>query len=642
MDPQAPAVGEWWYRDLVTRSPDMLAIVSHDNRLTFASAACQELLGCAPTTVIGLLLVQLAAPEDQEALGRALEAIGASTTLRLEVRLVRADGSRVAVEIHGRVLRGSEGASRELVLAVRDVSARRQHEEALRFATFAVERFSDPAYLVQEDARIVYANEAASQMLGFSRAELLAMRVYELNADTPVAAWPAVWKALKDLGRRTFETHHRAKDGTVIPVEISANYLEFDGQEYSCAFARDIRGRKELEARLRQSEKMEAIGALAGGVAHDFNNQLTSIMGYAELVREAVGAHSNAAGLVDTVLLSARRAADLTRQLLAFSRKGTYVIERVDVNALVSEVATVICRTIDKKIEIQLSLESRSSFVEGDASQLQNAILNLALNARDAMPDGGTLFFHTGDSSATQITGADLVHGFELAPVRYVEVRVTDTGAGMDEETRAHMFEPFFTTKEPGKGTGLGLAAVYGTVKSHRGALRVESAPGLGTAMHVYLPVATPDASDADQEASGATAPPALTAAKHVLVVDDDPAVRDVAERLLQSLGCRTTACADGASCVDFYRDAFREIDVVLLDMAMPSMSGQETFLKLREINPAVIALLASGYSLDREAQSMIDEGVRGFVQKPYSRAALLAKLTEALDPLGHRRPQVE
>ena len=202
---------------------------------------------------------------------------------------------------------------------------------------------------------------------------------------------------------------------------------------------------------------------------------------------------------MDTVLLSARRAADLTRQLLAFSRKGKYVIERVDVNGLVSEVATVICRPIDKKIEIQLSLEARSSLVEGDASQLQNAILNLALNARDAMPDGGMLLFHTSDRGSKQIPVADLVHGFELAPVRYVEVRVTDTGAGMDEGTRAHMFEPFFTTKEPGKGTGLGLAAVYGTVKGHRGALRVESAPGRGTAMHVYLPV-TLDETEAEQE----------------------------------------------------------------------------------------------------------------------------------------------
>jgi PAS domain S-box-containing protein len=640
MDPQAPVVGEWWFRDLVTRSPDMLAAVSDSGRLSFASAACRELLGCPPTAVVGRLLVELTAPEDQEALGRALKEIGASTSLGLEVRLMRADGSRVAVEIRGGVLPATDSAAREIVLAVRDVTARREHEEALRFATFAVERFSDPAYLVREDAGIAYANDAASKMLGYTRAELLRIPVYVLDPDTPKSAWPAIWKALKDFGRRTFETHHRAKDGTIIPVEISANYLEVDGLEYSCAFARDIRDRKEIEERLRQAEKMEAIGALAGGVAHDFNNQLTSIMGCAELLREAVGADNDAANLVDNVLLAARRAADLTRQLLAFSRKGKYVIERVDVNGLVSEVASVVSRTIDKKIQIQLSLEARSSVVEGDASQLQNAILNLALNARDAMPDGGTLLFFTGDSSANERTGGELSHGFELAPGEYVEVRVADTGAGMDEATRARMFEPFFTTKEPGKGTGLGLAAVYGTVKSYRGALGVQSARGEGTTIHVYLPVATADGGDAEPEAPAAAASPALPPHTHVLVVDDDPAVRDVAQRLLLSLGCKTTVFADGVTCIDFYRRSFRDVDVVLLDMAMPLMSGRETFLMLREINPAIIALLASGYSLDSEAQSMIDEGVRGFVQKPYSRAALLAKLTEALDPLGHRRPK--
>jgi PAS domain S-box-containing protein len=629
-----------FFRDLVTASPDMLAAVSDDGRLTFASDACHALVGCAPTAVVGRPFAELTAPEDREELARALKGLASGTgDLWLQAHLVRADASRVAVEIRGRVLR-SEGAGREMLLAVRDITARAQHEDALRFATFAVERFSDPAYLVGEDARIVYANDAASKMLGYTNAELLAMPVYVLDPDTSKAAWPAIWKALKDLGRRTFETHHRAKDGTIIPVEISANYMELDGEEFSCAFARDIRDRKEIEQRLRQSEKMEAIGALAGGVAHDFNNQLTSIMGYSEILRDQFSADVEATSLVDNVLRSARRAADLTRQLLAFSRKGKYVIERVDVNDLVREVATVVSRTIDKRIQIQLSLGSRSSVVEGDASQLQNAILNLALNARDAMPEGGALCFFTGDRRANEGAATELSHGFQLSPGEYVEVTVADNGAGMDDATQARMFEPFFTTKEQGKGTGLGLAAVYGTVKSHRGALGVESLCGKGTTIRVYLPIASEDETAAESEVGAAAEAPRLAAAKHVLVVDDDPSVRDVAQRLLASLGCRTTAFADGVRCLEFYRQSFRDVDVVLLDMAMPLMTGRETFLKMREINPAIIALLASGYSLDREAQSMIDEGVRGFVQKPYSRATLLTSLTEALDPLGHRRPK--
>jgi PAS domain S-box-containing protein len=637
MDPQAPAFSEWSFRDLVTASPDMLASVD-DGRLTFASAACQELLGCAPTAIVGRPLVDLTAPEDRDELSRALKDLAQSDRrLCVQVALIRSDESRVAVEITGRVVRSWDGAAPGLVLVVRDITARKELDDALRFATFAVERFSDPAYLVQEDARIVYANDAASRMLGFSRDELLGMPVYELDTDISEGLWPAIWKALKDLGRRTFETHHGAKDGTIIPVEISANYLEFAGKEYSCAFARDIRDRKEIEHRLRQSEKMEAIGALAGGVAHDFNNQLTSIIGYSELLREQFCADAQAASLVDDVLLSARRAADLTRQLLAFSRKGKYVVERVDVNDLVREVATIVSRTIDKRIEIQLSLESKSSVVDGDASQLQNAILNLALNARDAMPDGGALAFFTGDRATRAGTGGAVEpsHGFQLSPGDYVEVRIADTGAGMDEVTQARMFEPFFTTKEPGKGTGLGLAAVYGTVKSHRGALGVESELGKGTSIHVYLPIATESGAEAEADVSAVAPSPPLVAGKHVLVLDDDPAVRDVAQRLLESLGCRTTAFADPVGCIEFYRHDFRDVDVVLLDMVMPSMTGRETFLAMREINPAIVALLASGYSVDHEAQSMIDEGVRGVVQKPYNRATLMAKLTEALAPSG-------
>jgi PAS domain S-box-containing protein len=640
MDERTPDAADWLLRDLVTGAPDMLAAISADGRLTFASPSCHELLGLAPTAVVGRPVVELAVTEDRDVLARTLnEATQSPSDVGVEVRFVHADSSRVPVEIRGRAVRGPENAVREVVLVVRDMRARKAHEDAMRFATFAVERFSDPAYLVGEDGRIIYANDAASAMLGFTNAELLRMPVYVLNAETPRAAWPAVWKALKDAGRRTFETRHRAKDGTIIPVEISANYVELDGKEYSCSFARDIRDRKEIERRLRQSEKMEAIGALAGGVAHDFNNQLTSMMGYSELLREQVGGNAEAIELVDNVLLAARRAADLTRQLLAFSRKGKYVVERVDLHALILEVASVVSRTIDKKIEIQPALEAELAFVHGDASQLQNAILNLAINARDAMPDGGVLRFSTSNCTAAGL--AALMPGFQVAPCDYVEVRVTDTGVGMDEETRTHMFEPFFTTKAQGKGTGIGLAAVYGTVKSHRGGISVDSAPGRGTTVHVYLPIAGAEAALPAETASADEVSPGILDGKHVVVVDDDPAVRDVAQRLLHGLGCKTTAFADGVRCIEFYRHAFNDVDAVLLDMVMPLMSGRETFLVLRQLNPAIRALLASGYSMDKDAQAMLDEGVRGFVQKPYSRATLLAKLTEALAPAGPRRPKV-
>lgn len=508
---------------------------------------------------------------------------------------------------------------------VRELIDNSQHTH-LKLTNFTVEHLADAAYWVVEDASIVYVNQAAARMLGYTREELMSMSITQLNADIVPGAWPGLWSQLRRERRRTFETRHLAKDGSKIPVEISANLMVFDGMELSCAFARDIRERKELELRLRQSEKMEAIGQLAGGIAHDFNNQLMGIMGYADLLSREVADDPNLAELVHNILLAVTRSAELTAQLLAFSRKGKYLSEPVDLHQIVREVASILAHSIDKRITIHHELGAARAHTIGDHSQLQSAILNLALNARDAMPNGGTLLF---TSENTELDGSfQCEHGFPVVPGPYVKLSIADTGTGMSPEVQRRMFEPFFTTKAKGKGTGLGLAAVYGTVKNHRGAIRIHSKPNMGSKLELFLPVGAETLDSQHPREAGVSS---VARSANIMVVEDEPQLRDVARRMLESLGYAVTTFESGDQAVRYFETEHANVDLVILDMVMPVMSGRETFRLLREIAPNVKALLASGYSLDGDAQAILDDGVLGFIQKPYGREALGEFLRKAL-----------
>jgi two-component system, chemotaxis family, CheB/CheR fusion protein len=396
---------------------------------------------------------------------------------------------------------------------------------------------------------------------------------------------------------------------------------------------------KEAQEALRQAreslhhaEKMQAVGQLAGGVAHDFNNQLTTVLAFTELLREQVGDNTNLTAYCDQIMGGIKRASDLTAQLLAYSRKGKYQSVQVDLDDLVGEVSTLLRRTIDRKVDVRLQLGAATCSTLGDPTQLQNALLNLALNARDAMTEGGRL------TIATRV-----VEGREIAPLgvlgtmtneRYVEVSVADTGVGMEPEVLTRIFEPFFSTKAPGKGLGMGLPSVYGAIAAHNGAIRVESAPQQGSTFFVYLPAV-------EFQASPEVAPPSTEAvvklSARVMVVEDEPTLRTAVCTVLTHLGHRVSAFANGREAIEYYRVHWRETDVVILDMIMPVMNGKETFIALRAINPDVVALLASGYSLEGEAEEVLRSGVKGFLQKPFKMEDLAKGVTDALN--GHFRP---
>ncbi|MCP5515151.1 MAG: response regulator [Spirochaetales bacterium] len=389
---------------------------------------------------------------------------------------------------------------------------------------------------------------------------------------------------------------------------------------------------QESEAQLRQSEKMNAIGQLAGGIAHDFNNQLAGIVGYTDLIKNSVD-DEQIIRYADNVLSSSKNAADLIKQLLFFARKGHHDAVPVDINSLIMETEAIIMRSIDRKIVLSHKLSADNPFVKGDKSQLQNAILNLAINARDAMPDGGSLEISSDIMDISDNADINKMFipetGREIIPGRYVKISVSDTGKGIPENIKNRIFEPFFTTKGTGRGTGLGLSAVYGTVNEHNGVIALSSGPGKNTVFSIFLPNVS---SEKEKPASPVVPDTHFKNCYSILVVDDEEAVREMLKVTLERENHRVTAFSRGVDALSFYRENHDSMDIVILDMIMPGMNGRELFNHMREINPEINALISSGYSLESDMQNLHDEGILGFLQKPYNSSLLISSINKIME----------
>ncbi len=391
----------------------------------------------------------------------------------------------------------------------------------------------------------------------------------------------------------------------------------------------DMTERKLLEEELRQAHKMDAIGQLASGIAHDFNNQLNVILGFSELLLNKSN-DSEVRNCASQIVASATCSADLVRQLLAFSRKGPYLTRLVELDALIQETLTVLSRTLDRKIALSCKLCSHARLL-ADSSLLTNAFLNVALNARDAMPHGGTLHFATqsvtlGESELRQL-------GADAKPGPYALITIADTGQGMSAEIQRHIFEPFFTTKQANHGTGLGLAAVYGTVKRHGGAIRVESSVGNGTTFSLYFPQAPQSASEALRPALESTPPRADTnrAANRILVVEDERSIRQLLSDSLSELGYTIVCRENGAAAAEYYREQWHAVDLVIMDMNMPVMDGAQALSHMRQINPEVCALIISGYGDEERIKALLRPGRVNFQAKPFRMENLNAHINQLL-----------
>ncbi|MDX2023739.1 MAG: PAS domain-containing protein [Deltaproteobacteria bacterium] len=419
------------------------------------------------------------------------------------------------------------------------------------------------------------------------------------------------WRVIVGRGRVS------ARDASGKPIRMSGTNTDVTSQREA------ERERLRLEGALRQREKLSAIGQLAGGVAHDFNNQLTTVLGSAELLMESVN-NPQDRELVQDILAAASRSAELTRKLLSFSRQGQVQRSEIDVHALINEVVAMLRRSIDRRIRLETDLRAAYHVVKGDSAELQNAILNLALNARDAMSDGGQLTFKThniffGANDHDQLP--------DLVEDQYLVVGVADTGHGMSPEVQARLFEPFFTTKPAGVGTGMGLASVYGTVKAHQGAVRVTTALGKGSEFAVYLPVIDTSTAVRVRRTSDLPQIPAC----RVLVVDDEPLVREQFARSLRSLGHLAEVASGGGIGVARLLASENAFDVAIVDVSMPDMSGRETIAAMRKVAPQLRFIVTSGFAVQGEVQATLDEGARAFIPKPFFRSTLAHALAEAL-----------
>jgi len=421
--------------------------------------------------------------------------------------------------------------------------------------------------------------------------------------------------------------------GLVIVLFVGAVQEGLAGRAAELGEQIEVRERVETKLRqrdeqLRQSEKLRAIGELAGGVAHDFNNQLTGIIGGAELLRLDLDDRPELAGLVDRIMTAATRAADLTSKLTAFARRGQFRAVPTDINGIIDEVVDLLERSIDRNIVLTRKLVRDMVVVVGDPTQLQNALLNIGLNARDALRAGGEL--ESGGAGggtghivfSSEVVSLEQPRGFatgmELQPGRHVRISVSDNGVGMPAETRRRIFEPFFTTKPTGRGTGMGLAAVYGTVNAHHGAIDVESVPGEGTTFQIYLPTVDRPAHQPRAEQVALTGGSGL-----VLVVDDEPAVRETAAQLLRRMGYEVITASTGDEAVRRFDEHAESIRLVVLDMILPRKSGQQVFASIRDRKPTARVLFCSGHGLEHEVQKLLEEPGAAFLQKPFTAAAL-------------------
>lgn len=493
------------------------------------------------------------------------------------------------------------------------------------------EMLPDILVIYNEQGVIQHINTCGAQQLGYESDDLIGRLLSEIVSHRLRLSPQSLPLEMKGISPKWTEARLQRKDGTAFPVELMDRPVGFHGQQQTLLVARDMTVRQHmadenatLEHQLRQVQKMEAVGRLASGVAHDMNNILTAILAHAGLLKARVDAVNPFWKAGDVIEKAVHRGKELTSQLLGFARQGKHHHVPVDIHSVIQEVTGLLGRTVEKTIRLQTDLMADEPWVVGDPNQLYQVLMNLAVNASDAMSDKGALIFCTSNERVS-IAQAATIPG--LAAGDYVVVRVTDTGDGMPQEVLAHIFEPFFTTKEQGQGSGMGLAMVYGIVKNHHGYIGVSSTPGVGTTMRVYFPSVLCDEPQVTSEI--AVKPSEGTG--HVLIIDDEEAVAEAADAILEFLGYTTTIRLSGVEAVKWFQHSSQQVDLVLLDMVMPDMSGPECFTELRRIRPDSKILLCSGYDRNHAVQELLNQGVVGFIQKPYDLDELAQVCADAL-----------
>jgi PAS domain S-box-containing protein len=558
-------------------------------------------------------------------------AIAEDRSFRLQYRIQPAGGGERWVWEQGRQVKFADGHAPVLEGFITDITERKRAHEALRDSEAKyrslIENLTQSVFLKDRDLQFVAVNGPFCRSLGLRDDQIIGRNDLDFFPAEMAEQFRADDRIVLSQGQRLEREEQTLLNGKLRTVmTVKSPVRDEAGRVVGVlGIFWDITEQRTLEAQLRQAQKMDAVGQMAGGIAHDFNNLLTAVLGNLELAQMELPDVHPARELLTSAIKAGFRAAELTRQLLSFARQTPLRPGLLCLNASVDETVRLLRRTIDPRIILETRPAGELWNVQADASQMGQVLMNLCLNARDAMPKGGTLTLETGN----QALDADsvLAHA-DGRPGEFVRLSVEDTGEGMPPEVRDHVFEPFFTTKGPGKGTGLGLAVVFGIVKQHGGWIECETSLGKGTRFDIYLP----RSKDVEQPAPENTTAAVAGGCELVLLADDQELVRTLGRDILERFGYRVLTAADGQEAVDMYRQRMKDIELVVLDYAMPRLSGLDTLHLLRELNPNIPVLFSSGYYSEQALQAMEKEEMVGFVGKPYRPGELARCVRDILD----------
>ncbi len=611
------------YRNLVDHAPVGIYKSDLEGNILYVNDALLEMTGFATFEEMQSagVLARYKNLDDRDALIENLKKTG--TVKNLEVDLLTKSGATKNVMV--------TAALEENVISgmIMDVTERKRAvEERIRLAT-AVEQAAESVIITDRRGTIEYVNPAFEKLSGFTAAEIVGRNFRILKSDRhDEAFYREMWETISSGKAWVGRINNRMKDGTLCEFETIISPIR-DSSGVIVNFVsvnRDVTQEVALEAQLRQAQKMEAVGTLAGGIAHDFNNLLQVIQGYTEVLIHGANQSQSSYESLQKIHRSAKRGAELTRQLLTFSRKVQSERRPLDLNHEVEEMKNLLERTIPKMIEIELHLSEIPAVVNADPVQVEQALMNLVVNAMDAMPEGGRIIVETENIALNE---EFCKTHLGAKPGEYIMLSISDTGHGMDKETLEHVFEPFYTTKEVGKGTGLGLAMVYGIVKNHEGYILCYSEPDMGTTFKIYLPTMDQDggkkkAKEREDRITGGM--------ETILLVDDEEYIRELGVELFSDAGYTVLTATDGESALRLYQRELERIDLIILDLVIPGMGGKKCYEEILKINPQAKILVVSGYSASGPGKEALEAGARGFVGKPFDVGDMLKTVREILD----------